>query len=76
MSRTQDDIAKALDTSVATVSRLRAGKRAPSWKTMIAAREYLDWSIADQAERRAADTWSIEFESRLRALDAVMDGLS
>ena len=70
MSRTQDDIAKALDTSVATVSRLRAGKRSPSWKTMLAARDYLTWPIADQAEHRAAGTWSVQFESRLRAADA------
>lgn len=66
----QETLARWLGVSVSTVSRLRSGKRVPTWPVMLAVRDTFGWSVADQATSRDQGTWRDDFESRLRQFEA------
>lgn len=59
-------VAHLLGCSVATVSRLRAGDRQPSFVLMAHVETKLDWPIEEQARARSDHRWHLEFETALR----------
>lgn len=66
----QETLAQWLGVSVATVSRLRSGKREPSWSVMEAVRDTFDWTLGEQATSRDQGAWRDDFESVLRQFEA------
>lgn len=58
-------VAQALGCSIATVSRLRAGDRQPSFLLMVAIERAFDWPLEEQARSRAASRWHLDFDTAL-----------
>ena len=63
----QADMAKVLDVSEATVSRLCSGERRPSLDLMIKIRDELAWPLDNQADvlNVGGSFWSAKFKERV-----------
>lgn len=62
---TNIDLAKRLDLTHSSVSRLRAGKRTPGIDAMMRISTVLSWPVNEQARSRQAKTYHVELERRL-----------
>ena len=67
-------VAQLLGCSIATVSRLRAGDRQPSFLLMAGIERAIGWMIEDQARARAGSRWHLEFETQLHRYFNRLDG--
>lgn len=65
MTLTNMQVGALIGLSEASVSRLRAGLRNPTWATMRRVAEALTWPVPDQAAYRENGSWAEEFERRL-----------
>lgn len=59
-------VAVLLGCSTATVSRLRAGDRQPSFLLMAHVETVLGWPMEQQARARIDKRWHLEFETALQ----------
>lgn len=61
---THDRLAARLDLTIASISRIRAGKRKPSLEVMSAVAKLFGWELHLQAEARTAGRYADEFNQR------------
>lgn len=64
---THDRLAKLLDLTIASVSRIRTGTRHPSLEVMTKIADLFGWPLHLQAEARSAENYAAEFNRHARA---------
>jgi transcriptional regulator with XRE-family HTH domain len=64
------ETARALDCSLATVSRIASGERTPSLELMAEIRRVLRWSIEAQADEVRAGTYAATFKDKMERRQA------
>lgn len=61
---THDRLAKLLDLTIASVSRIRTGKRHPSMNAMLRIQSLFSWSVGEQVAARSAHRYAREFNAQ------------
>jgi transcriptional regulator with XRE-family HTH domain len=61
---THDRLARLLDLTIASVSRIRTGQRRPSIDAMVRIEALFDWRVSDQVVARGADLYATRFNEK------------